>query len=103
LAAIVEQHAEGREVARVHLDVGHLRQVVPDTLRYSWEIVVSDTPLAGSVLEVRYIPAVLECRDCQTRTVIEVPVFRCPCGSTAVDVVAGRELNVTSLDLTVAG
>ena len=36
----------------MHLDVGHLRQVVPDTLRYAWEIVVDGTPLAGSVLAV---------------------------------------------------
>lgn len=99
LAAIVEQHAEGRVVARVHLDVGHLRQVVPETLRYSWEVVVVDTPLAGSALEINHIPAVLSCRECGEHTTIAAPVFRCHCGSTAVDVVAGNELVVTSLDL----
>jgi hydrogenase nickel incorporation protein HypA/HybF len=99
LASIVEQHADGRSVQRVHLNVGHLRQVVPDTLRYSWEVIVTDTPLAGSVLEINHIPAVLHCRDCDARTTIGVPVFRCTCGSTAVDVVAGNELLVTSLDL----
>ena len=36
---------------------------------------------------------------CDTHTTIEVPVFRCGCGSTAVDVVGGEELLVTSLDL----
>lgn len=99
LARIVEAHADGRTVEVVHLDVGHLRQVIPDTLRYSWEIVVIDTPLAGSVLDINHIPAVLHCRDCDTRTAIEVPVFRCGCGSIAVDVVGGEELLVTSLDL----
>ncbi|MFI5040269.1 MAG: hydrogenase maturation nickel metallochaperone HypA [Acidimicrobiales bacterium] len=101
LASIVEQHAGGRPVASVHLDVGHLRQVIPDTLCYSWEIVVTDTPLAGSVLDINHIPAVIECRHCATRTTIDAPVFRCGCGSTDVDVVAGDELLVTSLDLTV--
>ena len=99
LARIVEAHADGRTVEVVHLDVGQLRQVIPDTLRYSWEIVVIDTPLAGSVLDINHIPAVLQCRDCDTRTTIDVPVFRCGCGSTAVDVVGGEELLVTSLDL----
>ena len=102
LVSIVEQHSQGRDVARVHLDVGHLRQIVPATLAYSWSIIVSGTPLADSVLDVNYIPAVIECRDCQARTVIEVAVFRCGCGSTQVDVVTGQELNVTSLDLFVA-
>jgi hydrogenase nickel incorporation protein HypA/HybF len=99
LASIVEEHAAGRRVEQVLLDIGHLRQVVPDTLRYSWEIVVSGTALDGSVLEVNHIPAVIACRTCATATTIDVPVFRCPCGSTDVDVTSGRELLVRSLVL----
>ena len=99
LAGIVERHADGRTVAHVNLDVGHLRQVVPDTLRYSWEVVVTDTPLAGSVLQINEIPAVIVCRSCGASTTLAVPVFRCSCGSTEVDVASGNELLVTSLDL----
>ncbi|MHB8244176.1 MAG: hydrogenase maturation nickel metallochaperone HypA [Acidimicrobiales bacterium] len=99
LASIVRQRADGRNVVRVHLDVGQLRQVIPDSLRYSWDIVVADTVLAGSVLDINHIPAVIECRHCLAKTTINVPVFRCPCGSTEVDVLTGRELLVTSLDL----
>ncbi len=99
LAAIVTDHADGRSVRRVHLDVGHLRQVVPDTLRYSWEMVATAPPLAGSELEINHIPAVLRCRDCGAETTIEVPVFRCPCGSVATDVISGQELLVRSLEL----
>ena len=100
LVRIVEAHADGRTVEVVHLDIGRLRQVIPDTLRFSWEIVVNDTPLAGSVLDINHVPAVLHCRSCNTRNTIDVPVFRCSCGSTDVDVVSGEELFVTSLDLT---
>jgi hydrogenase nickel incorporation protein HypA/HybF len=99
LASIVEQHAEGRPVACVHLDVGYLRQVVPETLCYSWEVVVTGTALEGSVLDVNHVPAVISCRACGERTMLTAPVFRCSCGSTLVDVVAGDELVVTSLDL----
>ena len=103
LASLVERHADDRRVAVVHLDVGHLRQVVPDTLRFSWEVVVTGTALEGSVLDVREIPAVVDCRTCGTSTTLQVPVFRCPCGSTDVAVVAGEELQVTSLDLVPTG
>ena len=99
LATIVADHADGRPVARVHLDVGHLRQVVPDTLRYSWEIVASDPPLRGSELVINHIPAVLGCMACGAETTVEVPVFRCGCGSTDTEVRSGRELLVTSLEL----
>jgi hydrogenase nickel incorporation protein HypA/HybF len=98
IAKLVEQHAEGRPVERVFLDVGHLRQVVPETLRYSWEIVVADTDLAGSALVIDHIPAVIACRACGAETTITAPVFRCGCGSTDVDVTSGRELLIRSLE-----
>ena len=98
IARVVEEHAAGRPVERILLDVGHLRQVVPETLRYSWEIVVTDTSLAGSSLEITHVPAVIDCRTCGTETTITVPVFRCACGSTEVDVTSGRELLVRSLE-----
>jgi hydrogenase nickel incorporation protein HypA/HybF len=99
IAAIVAEHADGRPVARVHLDVGYLRQVVPDTLSYSWTVVASDPPLAGSELVINHIPATLWCRACGATTTIEVPLFRCSCGSTDTDLTAGRELLVRSLEL----
>jgi hydrogenase nickel incorporation protein HypA/HybF len=101
IAKIAHQAAAGRPVERVRVDVGHLRQVVPETLRYSWEIVVFGTPLDGVPLEVREIPAIIECRQCATRTQLDVPYFRCgACDSTETTVVSGNELLVTSLDLT---
>jgi hydrogenase nickel incorporation protein HypA/HybF len=99
IAAIVEGHAGGRPVSVVRLDVGHLRQVVPETLRYSWEVVVDGTPLDGSVLEVNHVPAVIRCATCDTSTTITAPVLRCPCGSTEVTLESGRELLVRSLEL----
>jgi hydrogenase nickel incorporation protein HypA/HybF len=102
IAKIAHQAADGRPVERVRVDIGHLRQVVPDTLRYSWEMVVFGTPLDSVPLEVREVAAVIECRRCASRTTLDDPIFRCSaCGSTETFVVSGNELLVTSLDLTV--
>jgi hydrogenase nickel incorporation protein HypA/HybF len=102
IAKIAHQAAAGRPVERVRVDIGHLRQVVPDTLRHSWDMVVFGTPFDGVPLEVREVPAVIECRQCGIRTQLDDPIFRCAaCGSTETDVVTGNELFVTSLDLTV--
>lgn len=99
LQSIVVDHAAGRPVRTVYLDIGQLRQVIPETLAYSWDIVVADSPLAGSSLVINHIPATLRCRTCGETTTIDVPVFRCPCGSTETDLTAGRELQVTSLEV----
>ncbi len=101
IAKIAHRAAAGRPVERVRVDVGHLRQVVPDTLRYSWEMVVFGTPLDGVPLEVREIRAVIECRQCGAHTTLDDPIFRCgACDSPETNVVSGNELLVTSLDLT---
>jgi hydrogenase nickel incorporation protein HypA/HybF len=100
IASIVEQHAAGRTVERVRLRVGEMRQIVPQTLCYSWEIVVEGTPLAGSRLEVDHVPAVIACATCGADTTLDRPVLRCPCGSTDVTLTSGQELLVTSLELT---
>lgn len=104
IAQITERLAEGRRVERVRVDVGHLRQVVPDTLVHSWEMLVFATQLEGATLEVRYIPAVIECRSCGHRTELSQLVVRCEaCSSTDTSVVAGHELEVTSIDVARAG
>ena len=99
IARIVEEHAEGRPVEVVRIDVGHLRQVVPETLRSSWELVVADGPLAGSVLEVNHIPLVVRCDACGGARALGSRVVGGPCGSTDVTLTSGEELLVRSLEL----
>jgi hydrogenase nickel incorporation protein HypA/HybF len=101
IADIVTRHADGRRVDTIHLQVGQLRQIVPDTLVYCWSLVSAETALAGSRLAVDSVPAVLACQDCGLeRTVGDSPMFGCPtCGGSHVDVRAGEEFLITSLDL----
>lgn len=100
IARIVVEASAGQRVRVVRLDVGHLRQVVPDTLRYCWDIAVEETPLAGVALDINYIPARLCCRACGAATDLKVLVLRCgSCDSTDVKLVAGDELSVNSIDV----
>ena len=96
----VLRHAEGRRVMAVRLRVGHLRQVVPDSLDFYWGIVTRDGVCEGSVLEQELIAARLECPSCAREWEIELPVFRCPtCGGADVRIAAGDELEVESIEV----
>ena len=96
----VVRHAGGRQVFAVKLRVGHLRQVVPDSLEFYWGIVTRDGVCEGSVLEQEVIAARLECTACARVWEIELPVFRCPtCGGADVRVAAGDELEVESIEV----
>jgi hydrogenase nickel incorporation protein HypA/HybF len=97
---IVRRHAAGRTVEIVHVRVGALRQIVPDTLVHCWSLVNDTTPLAGSRLEVESVPAAIRCARCEDTRVLTEAVFACAsCGGQDVAIVAGEEFLITSLEL----
>jgi hydrogenase nickel incorporation protein HypA/HybF len=102
-AAVVDtavRHAAGRPVTSVHVRVGQLRQVVPGSLAFYFEIVARDTVCAGARLEQELVPARLGCRDCAQEWAVDAPAFRCPaCAGASVDVLAGDELEVESIEV----
>ncbi|MEO6702378.1 MAG: hydrogenase maturation nickel metallochaperone HypA [Jatrophihabitantaceae bacterium] len=98
---IVDRAAEGRSVTTVHLQIGQLRQIVPDTLRYCWTLVTEQTALAGSELEIDSVPLTINCRDCGANTTVEgYPILLCQaCESASVAITTGEEFLLTSLEL----
>ena len=88
-------------VDTIRLRVGRLRQVVPDTLTYCWELVSESTALDGSSLAIEVVPARLRCDACAAEHELgDELAFRCPqCGGTALVVVAGEEFSVASIDV----
>jgi hydrogenase nickel incorporation protein HypA/HybF len=98
---IVDRAAAGRPVSVIHLQVGKLRQVVPDTLSYCWTLVSDETDLAGSELEVDSVPVTLSCLDCDATTTLtdEFMLLCAGCGGVRVRVTTGEEFMLTSLEL----
>ena len=98
---IVDRTSAGRPVTVIHLEVGQLRQVVPDTLTYCWTIVSDQTTLAGSQLVVHTVPVTLCCRDCSSTTTLadELLLLCTQCDGADVSVTTGEELMLTSLEL----
>jgi hydrogenase nickel incorporation protein HypA/HybF len=94
------KHADGRPVSVVGMRVGRLRQVVPDSLRFYFEIVTRDTVCESARLELDEIELQLECAECGARWSPELPVFLCPaCGSARVSIEAGEELEVDYIEV----
>jgi hydrogenase nickel incorporation protein HypA/HybF len=97
---IASRHAAGRRVHRVDLRVGHLRQVVPAALEFAFELASQGTTLEGAELRIEDVPAEGVCRSCGHRTAIADFPLRCDrCGDLDLEIVAGEELQVDSLEL----
>lgn len=101
IAGVVRPHADGRRVDVVRVRVGALRQVVPETLEFCWTLVREHEDMPGAELQLELVPAEVLCRSCGQRGAITSRFsVACPqCGSADVEVVAGEEFLVTSVDV----
>jgi hydrogenase nickel incorporation protein HypA/HybF len=100
---MAQEEAELREVkiAAVHLELGPLSGVVAEALLFSYEMACSDTQLEGSRLVIKEVPIVVYCPVCKVqRTLSSMQWFCCPeCGTPTADVIHGRELIITALEV----
>ena len=87
-------------MTRVELRIGGLRQVVPDSLEFYFEICTRETVCEGARLELELVPARLRCGACAHEWEPDPPAFRCPaCAAADCAVVAGEELEVESIEV----
>lgn len=91
----------GVQVEAVHLKIGHLSGVVADALLFSYDLACEDTPIAGSRLVIEEVPVAVYCTECQKeQTLDSIQYFRCPvCGAPTPQVLRGKELEVTALEI----
>ena len=102
IAGVVKTHAGDRRVDVVRVQVGALRQVVPETLSFCWTLVRDHENMAEAELELEFVTAEVACRSCGRQSPIESRwSVVCPlCESADVSVVRGEEFLVTSMDVT---
>ncbi len=101
IAGVVRPYAEGRRVDVVRVQVGALRQVVPDSLSFCWTIVREHENMPEAELELELVAAEVHCRSCgQQSEIASRWSVCCPqCESADVEVVRGNEFLVTSLEV----
>ena len=91
----VQRCAEGRRVTLVQMRVGHLRQVVPAALEFSWQLITQDSIAEGAVLAIETVAVVGRCRRCGAETAQPNFPLKCrTCSSFDIDVIAGEELEI---------
>lgn len=84
--------------------VGRLHAIVPDNMEMAYEVLTRDTPIAGSKLELEFVPITAKCRACGWEGEIEPPLFLCgSCLSGDIEVLTGRELYLANLEVEEGG
>lgn len=80
------EHAAGRRVHSVKLEVGELCAVVPDSMQFCFELATQGTVADGALLDLDLRPGAARCRTCRQQFELhdpilcaraEVPMSRC--------------------------
>jgi hydrogenase nickel incorporation protein HypA/HybF len=99
LVSAVAERVDGGRVTRVVLEIGRLSGVVPDAVRFCFDLCAEGTPLAGARLEIDEPPGRARCRACGVEADVDDPLALCGCGSADLEVYRGRELRIREVEV----
>jgi hydrogenase nickel incorporation protein HypA/HybF len=96
----IPEEMEHPVVEIVNLKIGKLASVVEHSLSFCFEIITKDTPLENARLKIEVVPVRVRCQSCDNTWEVTGPVFTCPfCEEGDVQLLTGREIEITSLEL----
>jgi hydrogenase nickel incorporation protein HypA/HybF len=74
--------------------------VVPDALRFAFEAITRGGIAEKASLEIEEVPLRIRCHQCDEEFPVDDPFMICPqCGAIAVEMIAGRELEIKSMEI----
>lgn len=96
--AVLDDAGECR-VRAVHASVGKISGVVPDAMRFCFDIATQGTTLEGAELIIDEPAGTAHCRTCDRRCQLPDLILLCSCGSADLEVITGRELSLRSYEV----
>jgi hydrogenase nickel incorporation protein HypA/HybF len=100
IVAICGEHAAGRRVISVTLEIGDLAGVVPEAVEFCFDACTRDTLMEGAKLVIQRVPAVALCQECGAKAAVRACFDPCPvCGGYGLGLISGEELRVKELEV----
>lgn len=91
--------AMGARVSRVTLEIGRLSAVMPDAIRFCFDVCAKDTVVEGATLEIVETPGLARCLDCGGNVDMIDLLEHCACGSVNLELLAGSELRIKQMEV----
>ncbi|MBE9376021.1 hydrogenase maturation nickel metallochaperone HypA [Saccharopolyspora sp. HNM0983] len=95
---VCERMGETR-IASLQLEIGRLSGVLPDAVRFCFDLVAEDTTMHGARLDIEEPEGVARCSSCASRFETAGPVVLCSCGSADVELLGGTQLRIKSVEV----
>jgi hydrogenase nickel incorporation protein HypA/HybF len=99
IIAIVVDRAGGARVTRVMLEIGKHAMIVPDAIRFCFDLCGAGTAAEGAALEILEIAGRARCRACGAEIELEEPFGICACGGTDLQWLSGDEIRIKEMEV----
>lgn len=99
LVALAAEHVEGARVTRLVLEIGKLSTVLPDAVRFCFDLATEGTPLEGAALEITEVAGTARCGACGGTVLLHAPIGRCSCGGIELTWLSGTGVRVVELEV----
>jgi len=97
------ESVNARSVKRVVLEIGILRDFIPEIVQKYWDYISPGSIAEGSRIEIRELNAVAACGRCgneYTITKDRIATAHCPvCGYDRGQLIAGSELRIVGIEI----
>lgn len=101
--AIEERVLSGQiqgKICSIQVRVGRFTAVIPEHLRFMFEMATQETPLQGVTLDIEEVPIRVRCRSCENEQELDEPAFSCArCGAPNLEILGGRELLIDTVEV----
>lgn len=99
IVEIVTERRDAARVRRIRVEVGRALSVVPEALRFCFEVVARGGPLQGAEIEIEEVPISGRCRSCEWEGFLEGFLPLCPRCAGGVEMVSGKELRISEVEV----
>ena len=100
MAVASAQAAGARRITGLRLRIGTLSGVVPEALRFAWDVARRDTIAGDAWLEIEPVPAAGWCGRCAAEFACGDFLNECPrCHEPSGELRRGRELEIASVEI----
>jgi hydrogenase nickel incorporation protein HypA/HybF len=99
IVEMVTERVPDERVLAVHLTIGRISGILPDAVRFCFDLVAAGTSVEGAKLRISEPDGRGRCRSCGTESAFDAAPVVCECGAADVVVLSGDELTVTAVEL----
>ncbi len=99
VVAICAENSNGATVKRVTLEIGKLSAIMPESVRFCFDICSKGTVVEGATLEIIEIQGIGKCKICGGEVALTELFGKCVCGSRDLNIIAGEELKVKEMEV----